>query len=52
MAEFISGYRSWGSRLMFTQMNARHINEPDVYNKVITNYIIDCMHVHLVNKLF
>lgn len=35
MSEYISDYQSWGSRLMFTQMNARNINEPDVYNKVI-----------------
>lgn len=35
MSEYISDYQSWGSRLMFTQINARHINEPDVYNKVI-----------------
>jgi len=35
MSEYISDYQNWGSRLMFTQINARHINEPDVYNKVI-----------------
>lgn len=34
MSEFIIDYESWGSRLVFTQMNARHINEPDAYNKV------------------
>lgn len=35
MAEYIGDYKSWGSRLTFTQMNAKSINEPDVYNKVI-----------------
>lgn len=35
MSEYIYDYKSWGSRLMFTQMNARNINEPDTYNKVI-----------------
>jgi hypothetical protein len=34
MSEFIIDYESWGSRLMITQMNARDIDEPDVYNKV------------------
>jgi len=34
MSEYISDYQSWGSRLMFTQMNARNIDEPDTYNKV------------------
>lgn len=34
MSEYICDYESWGSRLMFTQMNARNINEPDMYNKV------------------
>lgn len=35
MAEYIGDYKSWGSRLIFTQINAKSINEPDVYNKVI-----------------
>lgn len=34
MSEFIIDYESWGSRLMFTQMNALDIDEPDAYNKV------------------
>ncbi|XP_022180254.1 5-methylcytosine rRNA methyltransferase NSUN4 [Myzus persicae] len=37
MSEYISDYQSWGSRLMFTQMNARNINEPDVYNKILVD---------------
>lgn len=41
MAEYISDYQSWGSRLMFTQMNARLVNEPDTYNKVIILLIVN-----------
>jgi len=46
MSEYISDYESWGSRLMFTQMNARQINEPDVYNKVI----IQLVHLVVMKK--
>lgn len=35
MSEYIFDYEKLGSRLMFTQMNARNIDEPDTYNKVI-----------------
>lgn len=42
MAEYIGDYQSWGSRLIFTQMNAKTINEPDTYNKVIIiNYVLN-----------
>lgn len=34
MSEYIDDYKSWGSRLIFTQINAKHIDEPDTYNKV------------------
>ncbi|XP_025425771.1 5-methylcytosine rRNA methyltransferase NSUN4 [Sipha flava] len=37
MSEFIIDYESWGSRLMITQMNARDIDEPDVYNKILVD---------------
>lgn len=46
MSEYISDYQSWGSRLMFTQINARNINEPDVYNKVI----IEIVHLDIIKK--
>lgn len=36
MSEYIYDYKSWGSRLMFTQINARNIHEPDTFNKVST----------------
>lgn len=36
MSEYIPDYKSWDTRLIFTQINARNIDEPDSYNKVIT----------------
>ncbi|VVC29998.1 Hypothetical protein CINCED_3A018641 [Cinara cedri] len=37
MSEYIHDYKSWGSRLVFSQINARNFYEPDTYNKILVD---------------
>ncbi|XP_050440644.1 5-methylcytosine rRNA methyltransferase NSUN4 [Adelges cooleyi] len=37
MSEYIYDYKTWGDRLVITQNNAREIDEPGVYNKILVD---------------
>lgn len=55
MSEYIYDYQSWGSRLKFTQINARNIDEPDTYNKVniyiYINHNSSCIQKYFITTL-
>ncbi|XP_050522786.1 5-methylcytosine rRNA methyltransferase NSUN4 [Daktulosphaira vitifoliae] len=37
MSEYIYDYKSWGTRLMFSQLNATEFDEPEIYNKILVD---------------